>query len=111
MQAASQQRSGQRQPSRQVAVGAADAASPLRDCAVNGRAALGKEGRTEMNTTAEHAKKALDAAEFLVSDLRELHKSLCKAKPTVADKLAEAHVLVLLANACNLRTALEGFQP
>lgn len=59
----------------------------------------------EMNR-AEYANKAYDGAEFLVGDLRDLHKTLCMDKPTVAERIAEARVLALIGLACEILNEL-----
>ena len=52
--------------------------------------------------------KAFHSAEFLCDELRAVHKSLCKDKPDLSDRLAEAHMLSLLAQACEIREKLKG---
>lgn len=52
--------------------------------------------------------EAHQSALFLCIDLRKAHKKLCKNKPTLTEKLAERHVLELLAKAVEIKNALSG---
>lgn len=56
----------------------------------------------------EELTKALHSAQFLCAELQAAHRRACVDKPTPTDRLAEAHLLNLLADAVKLRQALEG---
>lgn len=59
-------------------------------------------------SAAESVAKAMHDAEFLVNDLQNLHKSICRDNPTLESKLAEAHVLAMLAEAVGIAQSLKG---
>lgn len=66
--------------------------------------------RDENAVSGEHAAKAADDAAFLVDDLRALARAFCKDKPTLAERLAEAHALNLLARAAELKREIVGLK-
>lgn len=52
--------------------------------------------------------KALHSAQLLCAELQAAHSHACADNPTVEQRLAESHLLSLLADAVKLRQALEG---
>jgi hypothetical protein len=58
--------------------------------------------------TEEQITKAVQTAELLTQDLRELHRAFCLDLPTSAERIAERHALGLLNQAVALQRELEG---